>query len=88
MASPDEVTVWIGLDVGKEEHFADVLDDDGESLFARSIRNDETSLDALIDDASEHGTAGLVIDQPGSIAQLAIGAAARRQIPVAYVPGT
>ncbi len=87
MASPDEVTVWIGLDVGKEEHFADVLDDDGESLFARSIRNDETSLDALIDDASEHGTAGLVIDQPGSIAQLAIAVAARRQIPVAYVPG-
>ena len=25
MAAPDEVTVWIGLDVGKEEHFADVL---------------------------------------------------------------
>ena len=24
MATPDEVDVWIGLDVGKEEHFADV----------------------------------------------------------------
>lgn len=87
MAAPDEVTVWIGLDVGKEEHFADVLNDAGESLFARSIRNDEAALDALIDQASEHGAAGLVIDQPGSIAQLAIAVAARRQVPVAYVPG-
>lgn len=87
MASPEEVTVWIGLDVGKEEHFADVLDDAGESLLARPVRNAEVALEELIDDASEHGMAGLVIDQPGSIAQLAIAIAARRQVPVAYVPG-
>ena len=87
MAAPQEVTVWIGLDVGKEEHFADVLDDAGESLLARSITNDEAALEALLDDASDHGVAGLVIDQPGSIAQLAIAVANRRQVPVAYVPG-
>ncbi|HVA07427.1 MAG TPA: hypothetical protein VNG12_11875, partial [Acidimicrobiales bacterium] len=28
--------VWVGLDVGKEEHFAEVLDTDGERIFARS----------------------------------------------------
>ncbi|HEX4867487.1 MAG TPA: IS110 family transposase [Acidimicrobiales bacterium] len=87
MAAPDEVTVWIGLDVGKEEHFADVLDDSGDPLFARSISNDEADLEALLDQAGGHGTAGLVIDQPGSIAQLAIAVAARRGVPVAYVPG-
>jgi transposase len=87
MAAPDEVTVWIGLDVGKEEHFADVLDDDGESLFARSIGNDEGAIESLLDDAARHGDVGLVIDQPGSIAQLAIAVAGRRQVPVAYVPG-
>lgn len=87
MAAPDEVTVWIGLDVGKEEHFADVLDDQGETLFAQSISNDEVDLDALLVRAAEHGTPGLVIDQPGSIAQLAIAVAARRHMPVAYVPG-
>lgn len=87
MADPGEVDVWIGLDVGKEEHFADVLDDDGESLFARSISNDEADLEALVDQAGLHGAAGLVIDQPGSIAQLAIAVAARRGVPVAYVPG-
>jgi transposase len=87
VAGPEDVDVWIGLDVGKEEHFADVLDDDGESLFARSLSNDEADLEALLDRAVGHGTPGLVIDQPGSIAQLAIAVAARREVPVAYVPG-
>lgn len=87
MAVPDEVTVWIGLDVGKEEHFAEVLDDEGEAFFARSIRNDEADLEAVLSRADEFGVPGLVIDQPGSIAQLAIAVAARRGVPVAYVPG-
>jgi len=87
VAGPDEVTVWVGLDVGKEEHFADVLDDEGEPLFARSIGNDEADLEALLDRADEHGAPALVIDQPGSIAQLAIAVANRRGVPVAYVPG-
>jgi transposase len=87
VATPDEVDVWIGLDVGKEEHFADVLDDNGDALFGRSVRNDEADLEELLDRASTRGTPGLVIDQPGSIAQLAIAVAARREVPVAYVPG-
>jgi transposase len=87
VAAPEDVDVWVGLDVGKEEHFADALDDDGETLFARSIANDESDLDALLDRAGKHGTPGLVIDQPGSIAQLAIAVARRRGVPVAYVPG-
>jgi len=85
--TPDEVEVWIGLDVGKEEHFADVLDDEGESLFARSVANDQAALVALLEQAARHGAPGLVIDQPGSIAQLAIAVAARTGVPVAYVPG-
>lgn len=87
MATPDEVSVWIGLDVGKEEHFADVLDDNGEALFARPISNDEADLAFLLEQAGDHGVAGLVIDQPGSIARLAITVAARAGVPVAYVPG-
>jgi len=87
VSTPDEVDVWVGLDVGKEEHFADVLDDEGESLFARSVANEEADLVALLERAATHGTPGLVIDQPGSIAQLAIAVAARGEVPVAYVPG-
>lgn len=79
--------MWVGLDVGKEEHFAEVLDDDGERIFARSVVNDQAALEGLLDRAGGYGTAGLVIDQPGSIAQLVLAVARSREIPVAYVPG-
>jgi transposase len=87
VAEPEQVNVWIGLDVGKEEHFADVLDNDGERLFARPIGNDQAALEALLDQAETHGVPGLVIDQPGSIAQLCLAVARLRGTPVAYVPG-
>ena len=86
-AIPEEVDVWVGLDVGKTDHFADVLDDAGQPLVARGVVNDEAALEELLDTAAEHGTPALVIDQPGSIAQLTIATAARRGAPVAYVPG-
>jgi len=87
VATPAQVDVWVGLDVGKGEHFADVLDNDGERLFARAVANGQADLEALLDRARQHGAPGLVIDQPGSIAQLALAVAARRGTPVAYVPG-
>ena len=87
LATPEQVDVWVGLDVGKEGHFAEVLDDAGERLFTRSVVNDQAALEALLDQAAKHGTPGLVVDQPGSIAQLALAVARSRQVPVAYVPG-
>jgi Transposase len=87
VARPEQVDVWVGLDVGKEDHFAEVLDHAGERIFARGVANDEAALVALLDRAGQYGIAGLVIDQPGSIAQLTLAVAARRQVPVAYVPG-
>lgn len=87
MATPEDVDVWVGLDVGKGEHLADVLDDAGERLFSRAAANDQAGVEALLDRGARYGTPGLVIDQPGSIAQLALAVAARREVPVAYVPG-
>ena len=87
LATPEQVSVWVGLDVGKESHFADVLDNDGERLFARGISNDQGDIEALLDRAGKRGVPGLVIGQPGSIAQLVLAVAARRGTPVAYVPG-
>lgn len=87
MATPEQVDVWVGLDVGKQEHFADVLDDAGDRLFSRSVANDQAAIEAVLDRAAGHGVPGLVIDQPGSIAQLALAVAACRGVPVAYVPG-
>ena len=87
VATPAQVDVWVGLDVGKSEHFASGLDNEGERLFARAVANDQADLEGLQDRAARCGTPGLVIDQPGSIAQLALAVAARRGVPVAYVPG-
>ena len=42
------------------------------------VANDQADLEALLERAGRHGTPGLVIDQPGSIAQLALAVAARR----------
>ena len=88
VATPEEVDVWVGLDVGKDEHFAEVLDDHGDRavLPSRQQRSGRISRGCSTR-AAGHGIAGLVIDQPGSIAQLALAVAARRGMPVAYVPG-
>jgi transposase len=84
---PEDVRVWLGLDVGKEDHFGDVLDHDGQRLFARALGNDQRDLEAVVDEALTHGPVGLIVDQPGSIAQLAIAVAVTRGVPVAYIPG-
>lgn len=78
-AAPGQVSVWAGLDAGKESRFADVLDNEGERLSSRSVGNDQGDTEALLDHASEHGA-------PGSIARLVLAAAAKREVPVAYVP--
>jgi transposase len=87
LSTPAQVDVWVGLDVGKEEHFAEVLDNDGERLLSRSVVNDQAALEGLLDRAATYGTVGVVIDQPGSIAQLVLAVARGREVPVAYVPG-
>jgi hypothetical protein len=37
------------LEAGKGEHFAEVLGDNGERLFARAVANDQADLEALLD---------------------------------------
>lgn len=81
----DEIRAWIGLDVGKGDHHATVLAADGAARFDRPVRNEQAALERLIDDAGEQ--VALVIDQPGSIASLAIAVGRERGVPVAYVPG-
>jgi transposase len=78
---------WVGLDVGKADHHATVVSAAGESLFERSVANDEAAIERLLDLAGEGGRCALVIDQPGSIGSLAVCVARRRGVPVAYVPG-
>ena len=72
MDAPNETNVWIGLDIGKADHFADVLDDEGSPLFAGGVANDEAAIAALLDRAASLGSPALVVDQAGSLAKLVI----------------
>jgi transposase len=84
---PEQVNVWVGMDVGKAEHFHTTLDDDGEQLAAGAVVNDEGSVRAVIRAGKELGRPGVVIDQPGSIAALVLAVAREEGVPVAYIPG-
>jgi len=42
---------WVGVDVGKEYHWAYVLDALGRALLSRKLENDEADLLKLIDEA-------------------------------------
>jgi len=64
VATPAQVDMWAGLDVGKGEHFADVLDNDGERLFAQAFASDQAGLEALLERAARYGTPGLVSTSP------------------------
>jgi len=85
--SPVGVGVFVGVDVAKGDHHACAVTSEGAEVLARGVRNDEASIDQLIDDAAAHGAAVLVIDTTSSAASLLLEAAARREVPVAYVTG-
>ncbi len=80
-----EILRWIGLDVGKSDHHATVVDSTGAAVLDRGVCNDEAAIEKLLDDAG--ADAALVIDQPGSIGVLAVAVVRRRGVPIAYVPG-
>jgi transposase len=83
----EQVDVWLGIDVGKSEHFHTTLNDDGEQLAAGAVGNDESAIRAVIRAGKELGRPGVVIDQPGSIAALVLAVAREEGVPVAYIPG-
>ena len=89
MGEPDcvDIEVFVGVDVAKGDHYACALSAAGEAVLARSVPNDEASIGRLIDDAAVHGAVALVIDTTSSPASLLMEAAARREVPVAYVSG-
>ena len=79
--------VFVGVDMGKTAHYAQVLDPDGGPAFDRPVPNDEASIRRLIGDAAGLGPVVLVIDQPSSTAQLLLAVAGEAGVAVAYVTG-
>lgn len=90
MAKPavTEIDVFVGIDMAKQDNYAQAISADGAELFKRPVLNDEATILRLIGDARNHGDrVVLVVDQPASGAQLLLSLAAAHSVPVAYVTG-
>jgi transposase len=81
--------VWVGIDAGKEFHWAYVMDAAGTELLSRRVQNDEAELVALIDEVLSFSDELVVwaTDQPGGSAALLLALLWERNQRVLYVPG-
>ena len=79
---------WTGIDVGKEAHWAHVLDAAGRKLLSRKVENDEADLSKLIDEALSFSEEVVwAVDQPGGSAALLLALLWERGQRVLYIPG-
>lgn len=79
---------WTGIDVGKEAHWAHVLDASGRKLLSRKVENDEADLSKLIDEVLSFSEEVVwAIDQPGGSAALLLALLWERGQRVLYIPG-
>ena len=79
---------WAGVDVGKEFHWAHVLDVSGKELLSRKVENDEADISRLIDEALSLAKEIVwALDQPGGGATLLLALLWEQNQRVLYVPG-
>ncbi|MFC8302297.1 IS110 family transposase [Specibacter sp. NPDC057265] len=83
----DDIQIFLGLDVGKTDHWACAVTKDGTKIWNRTLPNDEAKLTTVYQALSAKGTVLLVVDQPATIGALAVAVAQHLGIPVAYLPG-
>ncbi len=81
------VSVFLGLDVGKDNHHAVGLDPDGKQLHDAPLPNTEPKLRARFDKLARQGTLLIVVDQPATIRALPVAVARAAGHQVAYLPG-
>lgn len=81
--------VWVGIDAGKELHWAHVLDASGTQILSRRVENEETDLLKLIDEvlALSEEEPVWAVDQPGGSAALLLALLWERDQRVLYFPG-
>jgi transposase len=79
---------WVGVDAGKEFHWAHVLDASGTELLSRKVENDEADIGRLIDEALSLAERIVwAVDQPGGSAALLLALLWERNQRVLCVPG-
>ena len=62
----EDIEVFIGIDVGKSEHWATALSRQGRKVLDRALPNDEERLRALYKKLADHGNLLVVVDQPAT----------------------
>ena len=81
---------WVGVDVGKEFHWAVVLDAQGEILLSRRVENEEADLLALIEETlavASDGESCWAVDQSAGGAALLLTLLWEHGQRVLYIPG-
>ncbi len=83
----EDVEVFVGIDVGKAEHWATALTVGGKKLFDKALPNSQSRLREVYKHLGEHGRVLVVVDQPATIGALAVAVAQAMDITVGYLPG-
>lgn len=82
-----DIEIFLGLDVGKTDHWACAVSTDGTKIWNKTLPDDEAKLTKVYQELSAKGTVLVVVDQPATIGALAVAVAQNLGIPVAYLPG-
>ncbi len=82
------IHAWVGIDVGKQHHWAVALDADGEVLLSRRVANDEAAIVELVDQVSARaGHLRWAVDLTNGYAAMLLAVLWERDQPVVYLPG-
>ncbi len=82
-----DIEVFIGIDVGKTDHWATALSRDGQKVLDKALPNDEDRLREVYQRLQAKGQVLVVVDQPATIGALAVAVAQDMGITVGYLPG-
>lgn len=80
--------LWVGIDAGKEFHWARGIDEEGQVILSRRVENEEGDVIQLIEEARGLGTeVTWAVDIPGGIAALTLAVLWAKGERVVYLPG-
>lgn len=80
--------ILLGFYVGKTEHHATAVNQDGNVVHDRPLPQSEPKMQELLKDlGAKHGELLVVVDQPKTIGALVVAVAQHMNIQVAYLPG-
>ncbi len=71
----NDIDIFLGLDVGKTDHWACAVTRDGTRIWNKTLPNDEAKITAVYDSLQAKGHVLVVVDQPATIGALAVAVA-------------